>query len=47
MTYEIHQRLDGTYWYRCKECGHGAGYATEELCILMASRHVGLPHIRP
>jgi hypothetical protein len=46
-SFTIEQHDDGTYWYRCHECGHGAGYTDEELCKLMAGRDVQLPHIRP
>ena len=43
--YEIYER-DGHWWFRCKECGHGAGYATKDLCALIAYAHVNLPHQR-
>jgi hypothetical protein len=41
--YEIFE-YDGSYWFRCKECGEGAGYKKEEMCREMAERHVALPH---
>jgi hypothetical protein len=42
MTFTIEHRDDGTFWYRCNEWA-GAGYTDEDLCRLMASRHVQLP----
>ena len=46
MRYEIEQRSDGHWWYRCKECGRIAGYATKELCERLAQAHVDQPHPR-
>lgn len=45
--YELYQRADHTFWFKCHECGHGAGYATEERCRQMAEVHTNLPHDRP
>jgi hypothetical protein len=44
--YDI-EKKDHHYWYRCKKCGSTAGYADEEVCKLMADRHVMFPHPSP
>jgi hypothetical protein len=39
------EKKDNGWWYRCKQCGSEAGgYDTEEICRIMADRHVMLPH---